>query len=138
VLGVPMPGVIVAQPDTAVTPYDQTTSSSRSTAMTGRAVQVAAEDVREQLLHVAAAELGVAVKDLALDDGSVVAPARRLTYGEVLMHRFGMSGGEIIGRGVVAPGRTAAPLGGSTPFWEGAGGPAQGGGGEETRPLRGR
>src|SRR6266850_1190650 len=42
VLSVPMASVIVVQPDTAVTPYDQTTSSSRSTAMTGRAVQVAA------------------------------------------------------------------------------------------------
>src|SRR5262249_59627455 len=87
VLSVPMARVIVVQPDTAVTPYDQTTSSSRSTAMTGRAVQVAAEDVREQLLHVAAAELGVAVKDLALDDASVLGPARRLPYGEVLLHR---------------------------------------------------
>ena len=29
-----------------------------------------------------------------------------------------MGGGELIGRGIVAPGRSAAPLGGSTPFWE--------------------
>ena len=136
VLSVPMARVIVVQPDTAVTPYDQTTSSSRSTAMTGRAVQVAAEDVREQLLHAAAAQLGVAVKDLSLDDGSVVSPARRLTYAEVLVHRFGMSGGEIIGRGVVAPGRTAAPLGGSTPFWEAAVGAAEVSVDEETGALR--
>ena len=33
------------------------------------------------------------------------------------MLRFGMSGGELIGRGTVAPGRTAALLGGSTPFY---------------------
>ena len=51
VLSVPLARVTVVQPDTAITPYDQTTSSSRSTAMTGRAVQDAAEDVREQLLH---------------------------------------------------------------------------------------
>jgi CO/xanthine dehydrogenase Mo-binding subunit len=36
-----------------------------------------------------------------------------------------MSGGELIGRGVVAPGRTHAPLGGSTPFWEMAAGAAE-------------
>jgi CO/xanthine dehydrogenase Mo-binding subunit len=36
-----------------------------------------------------------------------------------------MRGGELIGRGVVAPGRTAAPLGGSTPFWEVAMGGAE-------------
>src|SRR5262249_4547591 len=38
---------------------------------------------------------------------------------------FGMGGGELIGRGIVAPGRSAAPLGGSTPFWEMAAGAAE-------------
>ena len=52
------------------------------------------------------------------------------------MHRFGMSGGELIGRGVVAPGRTAAPLGGSTPFWEVAVGAAEVTVDEETGALR--
>jgi CO/xanthine dehydrogenase Mo-binding subunit len=93
--------------------------------MTGRAVQVASEDVREQLLRIAADALGVATRDLSLDDGAVVAPARRLPYAEVLLFRFGMAGGELIGRGVIAPGRTAAPLGGSTPFWEMAVGAAE-------------
>ena len=54
VLAIPLERVMVATPDTAITPYDQTTSSSRSTTMTGRAVQEAAEDIRGQLLHVAA------------------------------------------------------------------------------------
>jgi CO/xanthine dehydrogenase Mo-binding subunit len=36
-----------------------------------------------------------------------------------------MRGGELIGRGVVAPGRTKSPLGGSTPFWEVAMGGAE-------------
>ena len=36
-----------------------------------------------------------------------------------------MAGGELIGRGVVAPGPSAAPLGGSTPFWETAVGAAE-------------
>src|SRR5947208_15545686 len=66
VLSVSLDRVTVVQPDTAVTPYDQTTSSSRSTAMTGRAVQIAAEDVREQLLAVVAQSLGLATQDLAL------------------------------------------------------------------------
>jgi len=125
VLSVALDRVTVVQPDTAVTPYDQTTSSSRSTAMTGRAVQVAAEDVREQLLDIAARSLGIATRDLALADGAIVSPGRRLTYAEALVARFEMSGGELIGRGVIAPGRTAAPLGGSTPFWEMAVGAAE-------------
>jgi len=128
--------VTVVQPDTAVTPYDQTTSSSRSTAMTGRAVQIAAEDVREQLLAVVAQSLGLATQDLALAEGVVVAPSRRLTYAEALALRFGMSGGELIGRGVIAPGRTAAPLGGSTPFWEMAVGAAEVSVDEETGAVR--
>jgi CO/xanthine dehydrogenase Mo-binding subunit len=125
VLAVPLNRVTVVQPDTAITPYDQSTSSSRSTAMTGRAVQAAAEDVREQLLRIAAERLSVPARSLVLEDGVVVAATARLTYPEVLAFRFGMSGGELIGRGVVAPGRTTAPLGGSTPFWEMAVGAAE-------------
>jgi CO/xanthine dehydrogenase Mo-binding subunit len=125
VLAVPLECVSVVPPDTAITPYDQTTSSSRSTTMTGRAVQAAAEDVREQLLRVAAGALGVPASDLALEDGAIVSATRRLSYPEALARRFGMAGGELIGRGVVAPGRSAAPLGGSTPFWEMAVGAAE-------------
>jgi CO/xanthine dehydrogenase Mo-binding subunit len=147
VLAVAIARVTVAAPDTAITPYDQTTSSSRSTTMTGRAVMEAAEDVREQLLRVTAAHLDVPARDLRLDDGAVVAGARlghetvvaggrRLSYPEVLALRFGMSGGELIGRGVVAPGRTAAPLGGSTPFWEMAVGAAEISLDEETGAIR--
>jgi CO/xanthine dehydrogenase Mo-binding subunit len=136
VLSVPLARVTVVQPDTAVTPYDQTTSSSRSTAMTGRAVQVASEDVRDQLLEVVAQNLDIATRDLALADGAVVAASRRLTYAEALALRFGMSGGELIGRGVIAPGRTAAPLGGSTPFWEMAVGAAEVSVDEETGAVR--
>jgi CO/xanthine dehydrogenase Mo-binding subunit len=125
VLAIPIERVTVATPDTAITPYDQTTSSSRSTTMTGRAVQDAAEDVRGQLLHVAARRLGVPAAQLRLEDGRVVGGAEALSYPDVLEERFGMGGGELIGRGVVAPGRSAAALGGSTPFWEMAVGAAE-------------
>ena len=136
VLSVPLARVTVVQPDTAVTPYDQTTSSSRSTAMTGRAVQVAAEDVRDQLLAIVAQAWSVDARELALADGAVVSGGRWLAYSEALALRFGMSGGELIGRGVIAPGRTAAPLGGSTPFWEMAVGAAEVSVDEETGAVR--
>src|SRR5439155_1756474 len=54
----------------------------------------------------------------------------------VRLLRFGMSGGELIGRGVIVPGRTAAPLGGSTPFWEMAVGAAEVSVDEETGAVR--
>lgn len=125
VLALPFERVNVPAPDTAITPYDQSTTSSRSTTVTGRAVQEAAEDVRGQLLRVVADHLSVSTRDLALDDGAVVRGDQRITYPEVFALRFGMAGGEMIGRGIVAPGRTKAPLGGSTPFWEAAVGAAE-------------
>ncbi len=125
VLALPLAFVSVTPPDTAVTPYDQTTSSSRSIVMTGRAVQEAAQDVRDQLVRIVGDHLELPARALTLDAGAVVAGERRLGYPEVLALRFGMSGGELIGRGVVAPGRTRAPLGGSTPFWEMAVGAAE-------------
>ena len=125
VLAVPIGRVHVATPDTAITPYDQSTSSSRSTTMVGRAVMEAAEDVRGELLRLGARRLDAAASALRLDDGHVAAGDRRVSYPELFRDRFGMAGGELIGRGVVAPGRTSAPLGGSTPFWEMAVGAAE-------------
>jgi CO/xanthine dehydrogenase Mo-binding subunit len=118
VLAISIERVSVATPDTAMTPYDQTTSSSRSTTLMGRAVQEAAEDIREQLLGIAAKLIVVLPAECTLDDGSVVARGTRVAYPALLAERFGMGGGELIGRGIVAPGRSRAPLGGSTPFWE--------------------
>ena len=118
VLAISIERVSVATPDTSITPYDQTTSSSRSTTLMGRAVQEAAEDIREQLLRIAAKAIDAPPAELGLDDGHVVARGIRLAYPALLAERFGMSGGELIGRGIVAPGRSRAPLGGSTPFWE--------------------
>jgi len=125
VLAVPVARVSVLAPDTAVTPYDQTTSSSRSTTLVGKAVQEASQDVRDQLLRIAARELNAPAGALTVEDSCVVGGAQRLGYADVLRARFGMTGGELIGRGVVAPGRSAAPLGGSTPFWELAVGAAE-------------
>ena len=125
VLAISIERVSVATPDTAITPYDQTTSSSRSTTLMGRAVQEAAEDIRDQLLRIAAKLIDAPPAELRLDDGYVLARGTRVGYPALLAERFGMGGGELIGRGIVAPGRSRAPLGGSTPFWEMAVGAAE-------------
>jgi CO/xanthine dehydrogenase Mo-binding subunit len=86
-LGLPVRTVEVSEPDTAVTPYDQQTSSSRSSFSMGSAVALAVDDVRRQLLELAADQLEVAVEDLELADGSVRvagAPDRSLTLGQVV------------------------------------------------------
>ena len=125
VLAVPLDRVTVLLPDTSVTPYDQTTSSSRSTTMVGKAVQEAAGDVVEQLLRIAARALGAPGAALRVEAGAVCHGDRRVEHAALLRAHFGMAGGELIGRGVVAPGPSAAPLGGSTPFWETAVGAAE-------------
>ena len=86
-VGVPIERVHQAYPDTALTPWDQTTSSSRSTMMMGDAVRFAADDLREQVRCLAADLLEVADSDVELGDGAAWVrglPQRRLSYGEVV------------------------------------------------------
>lgn len=64
--------VQVVGPDTDVTPYDLTTSSSRSTAAMGAAVREACHDARRQVLDLAAEQLEVDTADLELSDGVVL------------------------------------------------------------------
>src|SRR5215813_2360 len=68
VLAVPLDRVTVLAPDTSITPYDQTTSSSRSTTMAGRAVQEAAEDVVQQLFAIALRRLGAPRRGLRVEE----------------------------------------------------------------------
>jgi CO/xanthine dehydrogenase Mo-binding subunit len=85
--GVPYELVSVSCPDTESTPFDQTTSSSRTTFVMGNAVQRAGEDVRRQVIELAAQQLEVSPQDLDARDGRVTvrgAPERGLTYAEVV------------------------------------------------------
>ena len=63
--------VSVSAPDTAYTPYDQTTSSSRTTRAMGGAVSKAASEVRERLLERAADMFDVTADKLLLNEGKV-------------------------------------------------------------------
>ncbi len=98
-LSLPVRMVAVSEPDTAVTPYDQQTSSSRSSFSMGGAVTIAVEDVRRQLLEHAAELLEVAVEDLELEDGTVRvagAPDRAIGYGQVIQRS---RAGNLLGSG---------------------------------------
>jgi CO/xanthine dehydrogenase Mo-binding subunit len=79
--------VDVPHPDTAYTPYDLTTSSSRSTFSMGVAIKKAAVDLERQLADLAAKRLEVDVSDLRFDDGRVFvvgAEAGAVSYGSLL------------------------------------------------------
>jgi CO/xanthine dehydrogenase Mo-binding subunit len=85
--GVPLAAVEVPYPDTDLTPWDQTTSSSRSTLMMGGAIDQAGKALREQLVELASELLEAPTEVLTAADGLVWAEGRRdrgLTYGEVL------------------------------------------------------
>ena len=85
--GVPLSAVSISDPDTDVTPFDETTSASRTTHVMGSAIQVAGTDLKYQLAELAATELEVAADDLELDEGVISvrgAPERSMTYGALI------------------------------------------------------
>ncbi len=86
-LALPVERVSVSRPDTAHTPYDQQTSSSRSTHAMGGAVVAACGSIAEQLLALASDRLEIGVTDLELVDGKVQAkgtPERAIDYGALV------------------------------------------------------
>jgi CO/xanthine dehydrogenase Mo-binding subunit len=116
-LALPLAWVRLAQPEFGMSPYDQATSSSRSTTLMGLALQAAARDIRAQLLALAAEQLQIHIDQLTLDNGCVKGAGGHRAYAEILHHHFSHPGGALIGRGVYR-GERGAPLGGVAPFWE--------------------
>ncbi len=99
-LRLPLERVTVTFPDTDVTPFDQSTSSSRTVFSMGRAALGAAGEVRQQLLDIGARALETAPDDLELDDGAVQvrgAPSRRLTFPQLFTAHFGAPVGSLLG-----------------------------------------
>jgi CO/xanthine dehydrogenase Mo-binding subunit len=117
-LGVRLETVSVTMPDTALTPYDQGTSASRTTTLMGRAVHAASLDCRQQLTTMAAGLLGTEPAAVQLRDGTLWAGEQCLTVAEAIAQHFGYPGGEVIGTGVWRPVWTGGHLGGATVFWE--------------------
>jgi len=82
-LGIPVDRIRVSTPDTDVTPYDQQTSSSRSSFSMGGAVTAACDVIDTRLREIASAALEIAPQDLELVDGWVRvrgSPDRGLEY----------------------------------------------------------
>jgi len=71
-LGVPVENVSIYQADTAATPYDFGTLSSRLTYAGGRAVLAACEQVRDVLFECAAKELHTRENRLFVEDGFII------------------------------------------------------------------
>jgi CO/xanthine dehydrogenase Mo-binding subunit len=115
-LNVPMSQVTMQGTDTLFTPFDRSTGASRSTTVMGNAVKAAAQELRQQIIAAAAEALTVNAHEIHLNNGEVICGEHRLSYAKVLSLFFGMSGGELIGRGYIRPGGgmdTKLPI-----FWE--------------------
>ncbi len=118
-LGTPLDWVTVVMGDTAVVPYDQQTSASRSTVLMGNAVLGACRSIQSQLRAMAARLHGVDASQITVDAGVIRMPDRELSVLEVLRPGLGRLGGELVGNGEARkeaePGH---PLGGPPAFFE--------------------
>ncbi len=119
-MAVPLDRVVVAQLDTDVTPYDAATNASSSMVVMGLSVQRAAQDLKKQLLRLAAKELKSGPHGLRLKNGKIHSPAgRSISFEKLLTGRFGAKGGDLVGRGSYQDKKSKrAALGSPTTFWE--------------------
>jgi CO/xanthine dehydrogenase Mo-binding subunit len=65
----------------------------------GRAVQLAAQQIRQQLGRIVSQEYGVPEDQVSFVDGKIRLPESTLDYAEVMFKRFGMQGGTLVGDG---------------------------------------
>jgi CO/xanthine dehydrogenase Mo-binding subunit len=119
-LGVSPDRIVLTMGDTAVVPFDSSTSASRSTVFMGNAIVRACVNIRAQLRGLAARAYGVPEDRVSVEPGVVRVAERQLAYAEVLSDGFGPPRGELVGVGEDRGGgfRPDHPLGGRPEFWE--------------------
>lgn len=115
-LSVPFERVAVRSIDTAYTPFDRSTGSSRSTTVMGKAVQLAAQDAGKQLLELVVEQFEAPSEAITLLNGEALAGGKKVSYGELIHHHFAMQGGEIVGLGYAHGGMGPTPA--NPLFWE--------------------
>lgn len=119
VLGVAYERTAVMATDTGYGPYDASTGASRSTTMSGLAVQRAAQQIRRRLQTLTAEQWGCEPDMVEIADGIATGPdGPSIPLGDVVRGHFGHNGGNFFAAGEVV--QSEFP---TTPaFWEVAGG----------------
>jgi CO/xanthine dehydrogenase Mo-binding subunit len=118
-LGISPDRIAIVMGDTAVVPFDSSTSASRSTVFMGNAVMKACREIKAQIRKQAADAFGVDTERIEIENGRVRVEGRELTYEELSTAHFGSVRGEIIGVGHEGSSSVADhPLGGRPAFWE--------------------
>jgi CO/xanthine dehydrogenase Mo-binding subunit len=99
-LGLPVERVSVTFPDTDVTPFDQSTSSSRTIFTMGSAARQAANQIRQQLLEIGAKVLEADIDDLQVVDGFLEVkgvPEKRRSIAQLFQAKYGAAVGNMVG-----------------------------------------
>ena len=118
-LGVPFDQVTVVMGDTAVVPYDQQTSASRSSVLMGTAVQRACFEIQGKVRAKAAELYEVDEVAIKVEPGILLLPDREVPIVEVMQEALAPLGGEIIGNGEMRKDKMPEhPLGGTAAFFE--------------------
>lgn len=118
-LGVPLDQITVVMGDTAVVPYDQQTSASRSSVLMGTAVQRACQDIQGKLRVMAAELYELDENSIKIDPGVLMLPDREVPLVDVMQKALAPLGGEIIGNGEMRKDKDPThPLGGTAAFFE--------------------
>lgn len=118
-VGVPLDQISVVMGDTAVVPYDQQTSASRSSVLMGTAVQRACHDVQGKVRQMAADLYDVEAEAIKVVPGELVLPDRRVPIAQVMQEALAPLGGEVVGNGEMRKDKeTDHPLGGTAAFFE--------------------
>ena len=85
-LGLPLRAIKIVGPDTAITPFDTTTSASRSTSMMGNAVIAACQSIKKKLFELGAPLLETPPDELQTENGYVVANEASISFAEILRY----------------------------------------------------
>lgn len=117
-LAMPVEQIRVQGGDTRITPYDRSTGASRSTTLAGKAVQLAAQEIRRQLVDIAIDRFGLPEQAIELREGAAWHEDEKFSYPQLIEHHFGMVGGELIGRGETRPEKGKGSYAAGPVFWE--------------------
>jgi len=119
VLAAPLERVSYLPLDTRYIPFDQGTNASSGISVMGQAVMRAAQSVRDQVLQMAAEELGTTPDALRLDNWTVLHGNEAKPLAPIIMGRYGGTGFEFTGEGYhKQPNDHHAPLETKSVFWE--------------------
>jgi CO/xanthine dehydrogenase Mo-binding subunit len=98
-LGVPLSRVELVNTDTSVKPWDVGIHASRMTFVGGNAALLAARRAKEQLLRLAAEELGGDPSDMTIDDGLIISranPRKSIDYAKLVRRAHFREGGTMV------------------------------------------